>query len=127
MPPANLLRIMSRRACGSGVALVDRPSLSDPLAGALWDARASATPLALEDWPEVPPERGEAVAGELYGALRAQGAALLGAKMGATDEQMQRALGTDRPLIAPIHDSMALADGATISLAELIAPRLEPE
>jgi 2-keto-4-pentenoate hydratase len=101
--------------------------LSDPLSSALWQARASVTPLRRAAWPVVSAERGEAVAAELYAALRAGGAALRGAKLGATDEPSQRSLGATGPLIAPIHDSTALEDGATISLADLIVPRLEPE
>jgi 2-keto-4-pentenoate hydratase len=103
------------------------PSFSDPLASALWQARLRVGPLQAADWPDISAARGQAVGAELYAALRAAGETLRGAKLGVTDKQAQRNLGADGPMVAPIHDGAAIEDGATISLAELIAPKLEPE
>jgi 2-keto-4-pentenoate hydratase len=100
---------------------------SDPLAAALWQARERAVPLRREDWPEVSGQRGAAVAAELYGAMRDAGAALLGAKLGVTDEQAQRKLGADGPMVAPVYDATELQDDETIALGGLVEPKLEAE
>jgi 2-keto-4-pentenoate hydratase len=101
--------------------------MSDPLADALWEARAQARRLARADWPDVTAERGRAVAGELYRRLRAGGARPVGAKLGATDAAAQQRLGAAGPFAGPLHSDVCLPGGATLSLAELVAPALELE
>ncbi|MEZ5101911.1 MAG: hypothetical protein R3C15_19355 [Thermoleophilia bacterium] len=104
-------------------------ALDDPLALALWQARASARPV-----PEGTVAAGalgqadaERVAAALADATRAAGGRQVGWKLGATSEAVQARFGTDRPFPAPLFDTTALADGGELSLRHLVAPRLEPE
>jgi 2-keto-4-pentenoate hydratase len=99
----------------------------DPLASALWSARRGGTTIAPSDGGELTLERADRVATELYGALEAGGGRQVAWKIGAGDAAAQERFGTDRPFTAPVHDDHVVRDGATLSLANLVAPRLEAE
>jgi 2-oxopent-4-enoate hydratase len=58
---------------------------------------------------------------------QAAGERLVGAKVGLTSEAMQTQLGVDQPDFGALFASMALPNGATLSPAELVAPRVEFE
>jgi len=57
----------------------------------------------------------------------AEGRRLAGWKIGLTSAAMQAQLGIDAPDSGVLLDDMLLADGATVSRASLIAPRIEAE
>lgn len=99
----------------------------DPLAAALWAARRGGATVSSSSGPELSLERADRIATELYGALEAGGGRQVAWKIGAGDAAAQQRFGTDRPFTAPVHSSYVLTDGATLSLASMIAPRLEAE
>ena len=100
---------------------------AEPLAEALWEARATATPIPAERWRGLSLERAEAVARALYERETAAGGTQVGWKLGATDAAGQRALGADGPFVAPVFSTTAIAPGGRVSLGRYIAPRLEAE
>ena len=56
-----------------------------------------------------------------------RGAVLCGHKIGLTSAPMQQLLGVDEPDFGYVLDDMVLADGATVPVGTLCAPRVEPE
>jgi 2-oxopent-4-enoate hydratase len=56
-----------------------------------------------------------------------QGARLVGRKVGATNQVIQRLFGIDQPDYGVLLDEMVLADGAVLARKRLIRPRVEPE
>jgi 2-keto-4-pentenoate hydratase len=61
------------------------------------------------------------------GRRRADGDRIAGRKVGLTSLAMQRQLGVDEPDFGFILDSMLIADGGALDVAELIDPRVEAE
>lgn len=57
----------------------------------------------------------------------ALGERAVGHKVGLTSRAMQQQLGVDQPDFGVIMDRMVIADGGTVRVDELIAPRLEAE
>jgi 2-keto-4-pentenoate hydratase len=55
------------------------------------------------------------------------GETIVGWKLGLTSLAMQAQLGVDQPDYGPILSGWSLADGATVEVADLIAPRIEAE
>lgn len=105
----------------------DVSAFEDPLAAALWEARSTRTTVDRVPWDDLPTQRGEAVADELYGRLRAGGARQVGAKVVATDAASQRRLGADGPLVAPLFSDAVVPVGSAISLSSFNTPVLEAE
>jgi 2-oxopent-4-enoate/cis-2-oxohex-4-enoate hydratase len=99
----------------------------DPLAAALWAARREGATVSFSGGGELTLERADRIATELYGALESGGGRQVAWKIGAGDAAAQQRFGTDRPFTAPVHSSYVLTDGATLSLAGMVAPRLEAE
>lgn len=65
---------------------------------------------------------------EAYADLRlADGARLVGRKIGATSKAIQELFDIDTPDFGQIFDDMVVADGGTLRIDELIEPRVEPE
>ena len=63
-----------------------------------------------------------------YIALReAEGARVVGHKVGCTNKLLQAQFGINQPDYGHILDAMVLSDGAKVSAASLIKPRIEPE
>lgn len=63
-----------------------------------------------------------------YAALRTgAGARLVGRKVGATSAAIQEYFGVHQPDFGHLFDDMEIADGAEVSLSELIQPRVEAE
>jgi 2-keto-4-pentenoate hydratase len=52
---------------------------------------------------------------------------LVGRKVGATNQTIQQLLGNDEPIYGSLLESCRIADGETISLSQLIHPRIECE
>lgn len=100
---------------------------ADPLAAALWHARATKEPLPRAAWPNLDLARAQAVAAELYARLEATGVPRIGAKAAATDAASQAFLGASEPLVAPIFEDVLIADGATVPSSDLMSPVLEAE
>ena len=100
------------------------PELHDPLAAELWAARREARPIGAVG--AIDAARGKRIADELYGALRAGGAAQVGWKLGFTDAAAQAKFRTDRPFWAPVFDSSVLP-GPDLRRSALVAPLLEAE
>lgn len=99
------------------------------LAQALFDAERSCSTLAplSEGHPELTPSDAYAVQDAYADLRRAEGARLVGRKIGATSEAIQRLFSIDTPDYGHIFDDMVLPDGAVVSLDELIQPMVEPE
>lgn len=64
---------------------------------------------------------------ELVAALTAGGERVVGYKLGLTSAPMQQLLGVDSPDFAPVLSSHMNPDGAAVSAASFIAPRVEAE
>lgn len=58
---------------------------------------------------------------------RAQGASVVGHKIGLTSEPMQKLLGVDEPDYGYVLDDMVFANGAVLDANTFCAPRVEPE
>ncbi len=100
----------------------------DELARRLYDAERSATAIAplTAEHPDL--SIGQAYAVQLAGrAMRvADGAVLVGRKVGLTSRPMQEMLGVDQPDFGYLTASMVSPDGAVMP-SHLIAPRVEAE
>jgi 2-keto-4-pentenoate hydratase len=100
----------------------------DELARRLYDAERTAVAVAplTAEHPDL--SIADAYAVQLAGrALRvADGAALVGRKVGLTSRPMQEMMGVDQPDLGYLTDAMVSPDGATMP-AHLIAPRVEAE
>jgi 2-keto-4-pentenoate hydratase len=116
-----------RAHCEDIVSDTGIPTFHDPLAADLWHARRDATTVETAGDIGLDAERCERVGAELYRAVASEGGHQLAWKIGAGDAAAQERFGTDRPFTAPVFDSSCLADGATLRLSGLIAPRLEAE
>lgn len=99
----------------------------DPLAAAIWRARAEADPLPRGDWPDLGMDRAQAVADGLYAMLKATGVRRLGGKAAATDSAARTFLGASEPLVAPLYETTVIQVGDDISVEELVSPLLEAE
>jgi 2-keto-4-pentenoate hydratase len=99
----------------------------DPLAAALWRARAGNEPLDRAAWPDVDLARGKAVGAELYARLDQLGIPRIGAKAAVTDAGSQAVFGASGPLVVPIFENVAIADGATVFMADFTTPFVEAE
>ena len=58
---------------------------------------------------------------------KADGAKVVGKKIGLTSKAMQKMLNVDQPDYGHIFDTMVLHDGAVFAVGELIQPKIEPE
>jgi 2-keto-4-pentenoate hydratase len=100
-------------------------SLADELEAAERD-RLSIQPISARV-PDFSLEQAYAVQSAVIGRRLAGGAQLVGHKVGLTNVAMQKQLGVDQPDFGRLLDDMALEADAEISLATLIAARIEPE
>ncbi|MCW3065378.1 MAG: 2-oxopent-4-enoate hydratase, partial [Solirubrobacterales bacterium] len=105
----------------------DPAAFTDPLAAALWTARARREALPREAWPDVDMARARVVAADLYAGLEAAGLHRVGAKGAATDAPTQARFGATEPLIAPIFSNVLIDDGATVLRSDFTAPSVEAE
>lgn len=103
-------------------------ALIDELARRLYEAERTAVPVGplTAEHPDL--TIADAYAVQLAGrAMRvADGASLVGRKVGLTSDAMQQMLGVDQPDFGYLTAGMVSADGATMP-AHLIAPRVEAE
>jgi 2-keto-4-pentenoate hydratase len=101
----------------------------DRFADALWRARESRVPIAplTAEFPAWGVPEGYAVQRRLVERLVAEGDRVVGYKLGLTSAPMQELLGVGQPDFAPIFASGVFGDGARVSVAGFIAPRVEAE
>jgi 2-keto-4-pentenoate hydratase len=104
-------------------------SRQEQIAKELTAARLTRTPIAplTETWPDLSVDEAYEVQALGVAAREATGSVRVGWKVGLTSEAMQRQLGVDQPDFGPLLDDMAVADGGTLSPADLISPRVEGE
>ena len=99
------------------------------MADALWRAereRAPIAPLTDAD-PGLGIADGYAIQAHNVARRVAAGATVRGRKLGLTSRRTQQMLGVDEPTFGVLTDDMLVDDGAELSLAELVAPRVEAE
>jgi 2-keto-4-pentenoate hydratase len=98
-------------------------------AQALLNARTDRIPIApfTENDPELTVEDGYAIQQELVALLTGRGETISGYKLGLTSLPMQQLLGVDQPDFGPVFASTIHRDGATLSMTDFIAPRVEAE
>jgi len=99
------------------------------MATQLLDARTSRTPIEpfTGSDPELGVADGYAIQQELVAMLTEQGETISGYKLGLTSLPMQNLLGVDQPDFGPVFASTIYRDGATVSINDFIAPRVEAE
>jgi 2-keto-4-pentenoate hydratase len=99
------------------------------MARALLNARATLTAIApfTESDPELGVAEGYAIQQDLVALLLEQGETVSGYKLGLTSLPMQKLLGVDQPDFGPVFSSTIYRDGATVSVSDFIAPRVEAE
>ena len=80
-----------------------------------------------ERYPQIAPEESYRIQLALIEMKKADGAKIVGKKIGLTSKAMQKMLNVDQPDYGHILDHMVLQDAAALSVAELIQPKIEPE
>jgi 2-keto-4-pentenoate hydratase len=88
--------------------------------------RRTLRPLT-EKYPGITPEDSYRIQLALIEMKKADGAKIVGKKIGLTSKAMQKMLNVDQPDYGHILDNMVLQDGAVFSIGELIQPKIEPE
>lgn len=98
-------------------------------ARALYEARAKRAPIApfTDADPTLGMNDGYAIQREFTAMLLADGDSVIGYKAGLTSAPMQNMLGVDTPDYGPVLASTVYGDGATVSAAAFIAPKVEAE
>jgi 2-keto-4-pentenoate hydratase len=101
------------------------------------DMLASRLQTASDTAVAVAPIRGEILESDIASAYAIQerqtkarldaGWRLVGRKIGLTAKSVQKQLGVDQPDFGMLFDRMAVPDGETVEIAELIAPKCEAE
>ena len=80
-----------------------------------------------EKYPKIVAEESYRIQLALIEMKKADGAKVVGKKIGLTSKAMQKMLNVDQPDYGHIMDNMVLQDGAVFPLGELIQPKIEPE
>jgi 2-oxopent-4-enoate hydratase len=88
--------------------------------------RAPIAPLS-ETYPALTPAQSYAIQSAWLELLRAEGARLVGHKIGLTSKAMQEQLGVNEPDYGFLLDRMVVASGSSLPASALIQPRIEPE
>lgn len=109
-------------------AALDRATI-DRLASELLEAERSRVPIAplTERHPEISVSDAYAVQLAIIGHKTANGARVVGKKIGLTSLAMQRQLGVDQPDYGHLLDTMTVVEGSDVPVSELIQTRVEPE
>ncbi len=99
------------------------------LASRLIEAQATRAPIPplTERYPDLTPEDAYAIQRAIIDRKVAQGARVIGRKVGLTSKAMQDMLNVREPDYGHLLDTMAVEDGAQVNAAELIQPKVEPE
>ena len=80
-----------------------------------------------EKYSQIEPEESYRIQLALIEIKQADGAKVVGKKIGLTSKAMQKMLNVDQPDYGHILDNMVLQDAAIFPLSELIQPKIEPE
>ena len=80
-----------------------------------------------EKYPKIAPEESYRIQLALIEMKKADGAKVVGKKIGLTSKAMQKMLNVDQPDYGHILDNMVLQDAAVFPRGELIQPKIEPE
>jgi 2-keto-4-pentenoate hydratase len=108
-------------------------TLSDDTAAAIADELARATdrrqPVAplTDRHPDMTVADAYAIQGFVARRRTADGESVIGWKLGLTSAAMQQQLGVDQPDYGPLLSSHVVVPGDSVSVADLIAPRIEAE
>jgi 2-keto-4-pentenoate hydratase len=104
-------------------------SIHEEIAAALDRAQRERSPLPplSETYPGLATTDAYAIQSAWFDLKRAQGARLVGRKLGLTSQAMQQQLGVDQPDYGFLLDTMAVPPGATLACSEFLQPRIEPE
>ncbi len=89
------------------------------------DKRQALRPSA--SWPGITIDDAYAISSEVARRREAEGARLIGHKIGLTSKAMQRASKIDEPDYGYLFDDMLVEDGATVEHANYCVPRVELE
>jgi len=113
------------------VVIADRlsPTEIDRWAGRLATARETAQPIAplTDEIPDLGLDDAYAIAESIVRRRLEAGDRRVGHKIGLTSKAVQEQLGVDEPDYGSLLDTMQLADGASVPMGSLIAPRVELE
>ena len=98
-------------------------------AALLDQAEQSCMPLPplSQEYPTLTPAQAYAIQSAWLDLKLARGARIIGRKIGLTSRAMQELLGVDQPDYGFLLDSMAVSSGSTLSRADFLLPRIEPE
>jgi 2-keto-4-pentenoate hydratase len=88
--------------------------------------RTPLPPLS-QQYPTLTPAQAYAIQSAWLDLKLARGARIIGRKIGLTSRAMQELLGVDQPDYGFLLDSMAVSSGSTLSRADFLLPRIEPE
>jgi len=104
-------------------------AIVEELAKRLYRAELSQTPIAplSDSYPGMTAADAYQVQKALVALKLRDGARVVGWKIGLVSRPMQEMFGIDTPDFGHLLDGMALASGARLPCAQLIAPRVEPE
>ena len=80
-----------------------------------------------EKYPKIAPEEAYQIQLAQIEMKKADGAKVVGKKIGLTSKAMQKMLNVDQPDYGHILDNMVLQDAAVFRIGELIQPKIEPE
>jgi 2-keto-4-pentenoate hydratase len=80
-----------------------------------------------EKYPKIEPAESYRIQLALIEMKKADGAKVVGKKIGLTSKAMQKMLNVDQPDYGHILDGMMLQDGVVFRVGELIQPKIEPE
>jgi len=80
-----------------------------------------------EKYPKIEPAESYRIQLALIEMKKADGAKVVGKKIGLTSKAMQKMLNVDQPDYGHILESMVLQDGVVFRVGELIQPKIEPE
>ena len=99
------------------------------MASAFEQAERSRIPLPplSETYPGLASSEAYAIQSALLEIKLAQGARLVGHKIGLTSEAMQRQMGVDQPDYGFLLDTMAVLPGGVLACSEFLQARIEPE
>src|SRR5438445_654 len=89
-------------------------------------SRAPIAPLS-ERYPGLTPAQSYAIQSAWLELLRAEGAQVVGQKIGLTSKAMQEQLGVHEPDYGFILDRMVVASGSSLPRSAFLLPRVEPE
>jgi 2-keto-4-pentenoate hydratase len=104
-------------------------SMIEEIATALDRAERERSPLPplSETYPLLAPTDAYAIQSAWFDLKRAQGARLVGRKLGLTSQAMQQQMGVNQPDYGFLLDTMAVPPGTVLACSEFIQPRIEPE